>query len=58
MEERSFQLMDRVVVEDDRGKLGSGIVIGRTFDNPVRYDVLIEETIYASMPHETLRHVQ
>ena len=58
MEERSFQLNDEVVVEDDRGEVGKGVVGGRAFANPMRYDVLIEETIYASMPHGTLRYVQ
>lgn len=50
--------MDRVVVEDDRGEVGSGIVIGRSFAKPMKYDVKIDDTIYASMPHETLRYVQ
>jgi len=58
MEERSFQLMDRVVVEDDRGEFGSGIVIGRAFDNPMKYDVRIDGLVYVSIPHETLRYVQ
>lgn len=62
MEERSFQLNDEVVVEDDRGEVGKGVVVGRAFANPMRYDVLIKrwgkETIYASMPHGTLRYVQ
>ena len=58
MEERSFQLNDEVVVEDDRGEVGKGGVVGRAFANPMRYDVLIEATISASMPHGTLRHVQ
>ena len=58
MEERSFQLNDRVVVEDERGQIGSGVIIGRTYADPMRYDVLIEQTVYASMPHGTIRHVQ
>lgn len=58
MEERSFQLMDRVVVEDDRGEVGSGIVIGRSFAKPMKYDVKIDDTIYASLPQGTLRYVQ
>ena len=58
MEDRSFQLNDKGMGVDDRGEVGKGVIVGRAFSNPMRYDVLIEETIYAAMPHGTIRHVQ
>ena len=58
MEERSFQLNDQVVVEDDRGQIGSGVIVGRAFDNPMKYDVRIDGAVYVSIPQETLRYVQ
>lgn len=74
MEERPFQLNDCVVVHDEHGKIGMGVIVGRSFDQPMKYDVkvvlgnyvsvrrvktnVIEQNVHLSVPAETLRHVQ
>lgn len=57
MEERPFQLNDCVIVQDERGKIGMGVIVGRAFGQPMKYDVKIEQSVHISMPAETLRYV-
>lgn len=57
MEKRSFQLNESVLVSDERGEVGRGVVIGRTFASPMRYDVKIDDEIYNFLPEYELSHV-
>jgi hypothetical protein len=43
MEDRLFLLNDRVAVSDRAGRIGSGYVIGRTYQTPPNYDVRLDD---------------
>ena len=58
MEERPFLLNQEVMLADERGPIGKGVVIGRSFTAPMKYDIRIRDTIYAGMPAEVLKYVQ
>jgi hypothetical protein len=45
MEEHTIRLMTEVTVIDRLGVVGRGIVVGHAFDNPPRYDVMVDGEI-------------
>ncbi len=54
MEERPIRLQTEVTILDRAGVVGTGVVIGRTYDNPFKYDVATKEKIYQNLTREDL----
>ena len=44
-----------VEVADNRGFIGTGHVIGKSFSDPRRFDVRIDGVIDSNLPHSTVR---
>lgn len=53
-----FNLRDHVKASDNRGEIGEGWVIGRAFDDPMRYDVVIDGDVYRNLPAAVLSHAE
>ena len=54
MEERPIRLNTEVTVIDRAGVVGRGIVVGRTYSNPTRYDVATAEKILTDLTRDEL----
>ena len=54
MEERLFQLNECVTVFDRGGAMGVGKIVGRSYTEPMRYDVRLDGTIIKDVAGETL----
>ena len=52
---RSPRLADVVEVADNRGFVGTGYVIGKSFSDPRRFDVRIDGVIHSNLPHSAIR---
>ena len=38
-----FSLNDRITVSDRAGRIGAGVVVGRTYQTPATYDVRLDD---------------
>ena len=54
MEERPIRLNTEVTVLDRAGVVGRGIIIGRSYSNPMRYDVATTEKIFTDLTRDDL----
>ena len=43
MEGRPFSLNDRITVSDRAGPIGSGTIVGKTYQTPATYDVRLDD---------------
>lgn len=54
MEERPIRLKTEVTVIDRAGIVGRGIIIGRSYSDPMRYDVATAEKIITDLTRDEL----
>ena len=56
MENRSFQLMDKVRVKDLGGKIfARGVVVGRTIEGEPRFDVATKHEVLLNLKKDQLQ---
>ena len=43
MEDRAFLLSDKITVSDRAGVIGTGTIVGKTYETPPSYDVRLDD---------------